>query len=174
MRFAVRPMAEHEYVLLEDFLYEAVFVPEGAPAPPRSIVRLPELRVYIEDFGKRRDDAALAAEADGRVIGAIWARVMDDYGHVDGETPSLAIAVLKEYRGRGAGTAMLGEMLRLLKQRNYKRVSLSVQRANYAVKMYLRAGFEVVRGEGEEYVMLRRLWPQSVRATTSPSTPCRP
>ena len=82
---------------------------------------------------------------------------MDDYGHIDGETPSLAVSLYREYRGRGIGTALLREMLSLLKRKGYERVSLSVQKANYALKMYEKAGFEVVDETEEEYIMLRRL-----------------
>ena len=82
---------------------------------------------------------------------------MDDYGHIDGETPSLAVSLYREYRGRDIGTALLREMLSLLKRKGYERVSLSVQKANYALKMYEKAGFEVADETEEEYIMLRRL-----------------
>ena len=80
---------------------------------------------------------------------------MDDYGHVDDRTPSFAISLYKEYRGLGIGTAMMRAMLTLLKHRGYKRASLAVQKANYAVKkMYLRVGFRLVEERGEEFVMV--------------------
>ena len=151
MHSTVREIKEEEYALLENFLYEAIFVPEGRPAPPRSVLSLPELRLYVDGFGSRKDDTGLVAEADGAVVGAIWARIMDDYGHIDGETPSLAVSLYREYRGRGIGTALLCEMLSLLKRKGYERVSLSVQKANYALKMYEKAGFEVVDETEEEY-----------------------
>lgn len=157
MYSTVREIKEEEYALLEDFLYEAVFVPEGTPAPPRSVVSLPELRVYVDGFGSRKDDTGMVAEVDGAVVGAIWARVMNDYGHIDGETPSLAVSLYKEYRGHGIGAALLRAMLDLLKRKGYGLVSLSVQKANYALKMYEKAGFEVVDENEEEYIMLRRL-----------------
>lgn len=157
MHSAVREIKEEEYILLEDFLYKAIFVPEGTPAPPRSVVSLPELRVYVDGFGSRKDDTGMVAEVDGSVVGAIWARVMNDYGHIDGETPSLAVSLYKEYRGHGIGAALLRAMLDLLKRKGYGRVSLSVQKANYELKMYEKAGFEVVDENEEEYIMLRRL-----------------
>ena len=43
---------------------------------------------------------------------------------------------INDYRGYGIGTALMKEMLRILKDRGYKQVSLSVQKANYAVDMY--------------------------------------
>lgn len=82
---------------------------------------------------------------------------MDDYGHIDDETPSLAISLIPDYRGKGVGTGLMREMLVLLKKQGYKQVSLSVQKANYAVNMYRHAGFEIVEENSEEYIMLRKL-----------------
>lgn len=81
--FIIRSLQINEASLLRDFLYEAIFVPEGMNAPPRSVVDLPELQVYIQDFGSRIGDYALVAESFGRVLGAVWVRLMNDYGHVD-------------------------------------------------------------------------------------------
>lgn len=64
MDYKIRTILEGEDSLLQDFLYEAIFVPEGVPAPPKSIINQPELQVYISDFGKRKDDIGLVAEVD--------------------------------------------------------------------------------------------------------------
>lgn len=82
---------------------------------------------------------------------------MNDYGHIDDKTPSFAISVYKEYRGRGIGTALMKEMLTTLKRRGYKRASLSVQKANFAVEMYRKSGFQIVAEDEEEYLMLKNL-----------------
>lgn len=67
---------------------------------------------------------------------------------------SFAISLYKDYRGFGIGTALMEEMLRILKDRGYKRASLSVQKANYAVRMYQKTGFEIIDENEEEYIML--------------------
>lgn len=157
MDYIIREMRKEEYGLLEDFLYEAIFIPEGVSAPERSIIRQQPLQVYITDFGRKKDDIALAAEVYGKVAGAVWVRIMDDYGHIDDHTPSLAISLYKEYRGLGIGSAMLDKMLSALKQKGYERTSLAVQKANYAVKMYQKAGFEIIDENEEEYIMVFRL-----------------
>lgn len=156
MAYKIREIAEDEVRLLEDFLYEAIFVPEGVPAPPKSIIQRPELQVYIADFGTKDSDIALVAEADQRAAGAVWARIMNDYGHVDDDTPSLAISLYRDCRGMGIGTALLNEMLRTLRGKGWRQASLAVKKANYAVKMYQKAGFEVVDENEEEYIMLVR------------------
>lgn len=86
--------------LLSNFLYEAIFVPSGMQPPSKDILADPQLQVYVQDFGKQTGDFGLFAEVEGVIAGAVWARIMEDYGHIDNETPSLAIALYKEYRGR--------------------------------------------------------------------------
>lgn len=154
MDYTIREIFEHEYGLLENFLYEAIFVPEGVQAPPREIVYRPELQIYISDFGKRNDDYCLAAEVENEVIGAVWVRIMDDYGHIDNKTPSFAISLYKNFRNQGIGTALMTRMLCLLKEKGYKQASLAVQKANYAVGMYKKVGFEITDENEEEYIML--------------------
>lgn len=85
---------------------------------------------------------------------AVWCRIMEDYGHINDATPSLAISVHKAWRGVGIGTAMMQEMLALLHACGYGQVSLSVDKANYAVRMYLAAGFGIVEERETEYVMV--------------------
>ena len=157
MNYNIRTISEGEGGLLQDFLYEAIFVPEGMPAPPKSIINQPELQVYIAGFGEKKDDIGLVAEVDKRAVGAVWVRIMNDYGHIDNDTPSFAISVYKDYRGLGIGTNLMKEMVRILKDRGYKQASLAVQKANYAVKMYQKTGFEIVDENEEEYIMLCRL-----------------
>lgn len=157
MNYQIREIYESEYNVLEDFLYEAIFIPEGVSAPPREIIKEPELQVYLTDFGKRTGDMGLVAEADGQLVGVVWVRIMKDYGHIDDDTPSLAISLKQEYRSFGIGTAMMKEMLCLLRERGYKQTSLAVQKANYAVKMYRNTGYEIIDENDEEYIMLCKL-----------------
>jgi len=82
---------------------------------------------------------------------------MNDYGHVDDDTPSFAISLFKEYRGQGIGTGMMKEMLALLKEKGYVRASLAVQKANYAVRMYETVGFKTVNENDEEFIMVCEL-----------------
>ncbi|MBQ4176180.1 MAG: GNAT family N-acetyltransferase [Lachnospiraceae bacterium] len=153
----IRKLRADETGLLKDFLYEAIFIPEGIMPPDRSIIEQPELSLYYENFGSGRADNCLVAETDGRVVGAVWTRIMNDYGHVDDDTPSFAISLYKEYRSQGIGTAMMKKMLELLKSQGWKKASLAVQKANYAVRMYKAVGFRTVDENAEEYIMVCKL-----------------
>lgn len=156
MVYQIREIRESEYPILSDFLYEAIFVPNGIEKPPKSIIKQPELQIYIADFG-RANDWCLVAEVKEKIVGAVWVRIMNDYGHIDNETPSFAISLYKEYRHFGIGTALMRDMLKLLKDKGYKQVSLSVQKENYAVNMYRKLGFDIVKENVGEYIMICKL-----------------
>ena len=157
MNYSIREMRKEEYSLLSDFLYEAIYIPDGTAVPLKSVITCPELQVYIADFGNSKHDKALIAEVYGNIVGAIWARIMNDYGHIDENTPSLAMSVLKAYRGMGIGTSLLTRMLLTEKAAGYAKISLSVQKDNYAVKLYKKAGFTTVSETDEEYIMVVNL-----------------
>ena len=143
MNFKIRELKKCEIKLLDTFLYEAIFIPEGVPEPSRDIINHPDLQIYISDFGKK-DDICYVAEVEGKVVGVIWTRIINDYGHIDDETPSLSISLLKEYRNLGIGTKLMKQIILALKEKGYKQVSLSVQKVNNAVRMYKKVGFEIV------------------------------
>ena len=157
MKYTIREMTAQEYPLLDDFLYEAIFVPEGVDPPSKSIITAPELQIYVKDFGTSKDDFSLVAEVENKIIGAVWVRIMNDYGHIDDKTPSLAISLYKKYRGQGIGSSLIKEMLSLLQTHGYKRVSLSVQKANYAAKLYPKIGFIIIKEIGDEWIMTYNL-----------------
>ncbi|WP_366523322.1 GNAT family N-acetyltransferase [Fusobacterium sp.] len=150
----MRKIKECEYPLLDDFLYKAIYTPENEIAPPKNVTKIPELQVYIKDFGKSKDDIGFVAEFDKKVVGMIWARVMNDYGHIDDEIPSLAMSVDREFQNKGIGTELLKKILEELKGKKYEKVSLSVQKENYAVKLYRKVGFKVYEETSEEFIML--------------------
>ena len=157
MEYVIRELRTSEVEELDTFLYEAIFIPEGVKEPPKDIILQPALQVYVADFGKRKGDKCLVAETDAKISGAVWVHIMNDYGYVDDETPSFAISLLKEYRGYGIGTKLMQEMLDELRKDGYTQASLSVQKSNYAVKMYRKVGFEILSENDEEYIMVCRL-----------------
>lgn len=154
MDYLIREMKKEEYGLLEEFLYEAIYIPSELIPPPKSIINCPELQLYINDFGESKHDQALIAEMEGKVIGCAWARIMNDFGHIDDKVPSIAMSILKPYRGKGIGKSLLESLLIQEKKLGYAKVSLSVQKLNYALKMYEQIGFKIISENDEEYIMV--------------------
>ena len=62
--------------------------------------------MYVRDFGMKADDRCLVAEVDGKVVGTVWTRVINDYGHIADGIPSLAISLYKDQK---AGFKVLKE-----------------------------------------------------------------
>lgn len=161
MESEIRHIRQDEWRLLEDFLYEAIFVPEGFEGEiPRSVIDDdPKCRAAFEGFGSRPDDRAVVADVDGEVVGACWVRTTDEYGHIDDETPSFSISLYPRFRGQGIGTTMMCSLLDELRDAGYARVSLSVQKENPALRLYERLGFQII-GDGfdeSEWLMVKGL-----------------
>ena len=156
----IRPIRAHEVILLENFLYNAIFIPEGLEKPPRDIIHLPEIACYIKDFG-RESDLCVVAETENQLIGAIWTRLFSGtnrgYGYIDSQTPELSMSVLEPYRNQGVGTRLLKAMLEKLRGEGYTQVSLSVDKLNYACKLYRKFGFETVKSDEASMIMLKKL-----------------
>mgnify|MGYP000984119634 FL=1 len=153
----IRPLKPEEIPLLEEFLYQAIFILQGLAPLSRRILKESDLEMYIKDFGKQPDDWALAAEVAGQLVGAVWVRIMKDYGYYDDRTPSLSISFLPEFRGQGLGQQLMTAMLDLLKAKGYPSVSLSVSKDNPALRFYQRLGFVTVEERKDDYLMLCRL-----------------
>lgn len=157
MDYTIREMRIDEYPLLDDFLYQAIYQPDKTNLAPKSIINNSELQVYIKGFGTQKDDHCFCAEVDNKVVGAVWVRNINGYGSIDDVTVEFAISVFDEYQKMGIGTALMNRMLEHLKELNYPKASLAVQKGNYAVRMYQKVGFEIACENEQEYIMIHRL-----------------
>lgn len=157
----VRPMRTSDYVCLPEFLYQAIFIPKGEEPPPRSIINDPRIFVYIKDFGTQTADLGVVAEQNGQVVGAAWTRIIPAYGHINAETPELAISILPEFRGYGIGTKLMKKLFKILRANGYARTSLSVQKDNPAMRLYMRLGYRITEEKldhgNEDVIMIRDL-----------------
>lgn len=61
------------------------------------------------------------------------------------------------YRGRGIGSLLLLHILNSLRNDGYKKVYLSVNRQNKAIKLYRRFRFLICNSDDENYKMVKEL-----------------
>lgn len=148
----IREMKASEHPLLSDYLYKAIFVPEGYFGEvPRSILQDDQKLVNaVEGFGSEEGDVAFVAVVDGKVVGACWTRMTDIYGRIDGKTPAFSISVDEDYRNRGIGMQLMQATLNKLDTLGFPRCSLSVQKQNPALHLYERLGFRTVGDSADE------------------------
>jgi ribosomal protein S18 acetylase RimI-like enzyme len=163
--FEFRTISPSDEPSLWDVLYEAIYTPPGEPPPPRSVVYEPEMAHYVAGWGQRGDLGVIAIDSHTRrPAGAAWVRLLQGdnrgYGYVDNATPELTIAVLPAYRGKGVGTQLLTELLRMAATQ-YRAVSLSVWKENPARRLYERLGFVVVQEDDNTLTMRCQLQEES-------------
>ena len=134
-------------------LYAALmWNPEAVHYPAEFVLAHPEVVRYHDGWG-RDGDLALIGEDEGAPVGAVWYRLFtdDDHGegYVDDATPELAIAVLDGRRGEGIGASLLGAAVQRARDDGLRRLSLSVDPANPAKRLYGRLGWaEYEPGDG--------------------------
>ena len=153
----IRDIKSDEIPLLTEFLYEAIFQPQDAPKVSRIVLQEPMIWAYVNGFGSRTGDFCRVATIGGVIVGAAWSRLGCSYGKVDASIPELAISLYPEYRGIGIGSRLLESLLNTLCENGYKKVSLSVDKTNYAVSMYRRFGFETIVEREHDSLMVNHL-----------------
>ncbi len=158
--FLIREINSNEIYILKDMLYEAIFQPDETNLLPKSIIQNPEISVYIDNWGQS-DDLCFVAEVNGKIVGAVWTRILagkiKGYGNIDSKTPEFAISLYKEYRNQGIGAALMKQAIKELEARGYKQASLSVQKDNYAKRLYENVGFKIIGENEHDYIMLVNL-----------------
>lgn len=142
-------------------LYEAIYQPDKKNLISRSVLNIPEVNAYIRNFGKDKGDYCLVADYKGKIVGAVWVRIISGsikgYGYVDDDTPEFAISLFEEYRNRGIGSLLMAAMIDYLRKSGYKQTSLNMKKENYAVKLYKKMGFKVIKEDGKDYLMVLNL-----------------
>jgi GNAT superfamily N-acetyltransferase len=158
LREATRDDAE----FLAGMLVEAVnWSPEWKRKSRRRVLQAPNTAHYIAGW-PRKGDLGVVAEADGERVGAAWLRFFtaDDpgYGFLAADVPELTIGVVAAWRGRGVGRALLRAVESAAADAGIERISLSVERKNFAQRLYLAEGYEVVaEGSPESDTMVKAL-----------------
>lgn len=56
MEYFIRELKSSEYPLLKEFLYHAIFQRDPNNLIPRSVLDYPSISIYIQDFGRYKED----------------------------------------------------------------------------------------------------------------------
>ena len=105
----------------------------------------PWSRRRLESELQNETSRFLVAVEDGRVIGYIGMSAVIDEGYL------FNVAVDRQYRKKGVGSALVRELVTFCQKRNYAFLTLEVRESNApAISLYSRFGFVRV-GERKNY-----------------------
>lgn len=159
--FSVRPAVQSDGAFLGDMVVEAANWRPDAARPRVQVLASPEHSRYVSGWMRPADTGFVAVDATGEAIGAAWYRMFPrtdpGFGYVGTGVPELIIGVRPIWRARGVGRALLQSLTDTARAAGYARVSLSVERGNYAETLYRSEGFTVVRQTSARQTMVKRL-----------------
>ncbi|GAA3206623.1 GNAT family N-acetyltransferase [Microbacterium terregens] len=147
--FSVRPAVQADGGFLGDMVVEAANWRPGAALPKHQVITSPEHSRYVSGWQRPTDVGFLALDGAGAPIGAAWYRLLPrsdpGFGYVGTGVPELIIGVRPIWRAHGVGRALLQSLTERARADGYARLSLSVERGNFAVTLYRSEGFAVTQ-----------------------------
>jgi GNAT superfamily N-acetyltransferase len=171
MDVSFRPADEEDAAEIRWGLYEALAWNPALELPPRdAVLAHPEAARYHQDWG-RAGDVGVIASVDGETVGVAYCRLFNDgdhgHGYVDERTPEVAVAVRDGWRGSGLGGRLMNELAAAAADAGYSQLSLSVDSANPARRLYERLGYRELTVDEHGVRMLLELSRPAGEATSS-------
>lgn len=149
--FSLRRATQTDAAFLGAMLVEAANWRAGGARPRHEVLSSGDHRRYLAGWKRRADDGLVALGADDIPVGAAWYRVLPQdepgFGFVAVAVPELIIGVHPLWRAQGVGRTLLRGVVQLAAAQGHARISLSVERDNFARNLYRAEGFAVV-GQG--------------------------
>ena len=107
------------------------------------------------------DDGVVAELDSGEPIGACWFRVLprtgQGLGFVASGVPELTLGVRPLHRAQGVGRALLLAACDVARSAGHQRISLRVERANFAERLYRSEGFVIAASGDAADTMVKSL-----------------
>jgi GNAT superfamily N-acetyltransferase len=152
MDYVIRSLKRQDEPILWEMLYHGLSSAAKHELPSRELLRRPEISRYVEGWGRAGDKGFVAHDKNGKLLGAVWLRGATDKPNV---SPELALAVKREHRRHGIGTALLTQLVRA--NPDQSAISISFVAGKPVLRLYERFGFKVVEQRPDAVVMHRQV-----------------
>ena len=160
-RFVIRPAAQADGAFLGDMVVEAANWRPEAARPRHEVLAHPDHNRYLSGWMRPGDAGFVAVDDHGEPVGAAWYRMLPQnapgFGHVGTGVPELIIGVRPIWRAHGVGRALLQRLCEHARAQGFARISLSVERGNFAQQLYRSEGFAVTQAGHGRDTMVKRL-----------------
>lgn len=156
----IRIGTSNDLSFLSRMLFEAFFWNPGYARPSfEKFLQDPRFQL-LQNWGRPGDNSVIADD-EGKPIGAAWCRLWTDeehsYGYVDAETPEIGMGVERDYRSKGIGRALLRSLIQEVRNQGIRKLSLSVDPANFARQLYESEGFVRAGQSGTSWTYVKNL-----------------
>jgi GNAT superfamily N-acetyltransferase len=159
--FSVRPAGQADGAFLGDMVVEAANWRPGVTRPKHQVLNAPEHSRYLSGWKRPSDAGFVALAATDEPIGAAWYRILPrndpGFGYVGPGVPELIIGVRPIWRAHGVGRALLQALTDQARAAGHGRLSLSIERGNFAASLYRSEGFAVTQSGIGRDTMVKRL-----------------
>lgn len=149
MPFRTRPAVQADGAFLADMVVEAANWRQGGLRPRHEILTHPDHSRYIAGWMRSGDAGVVALDEQDEPVGAAWYRVLprtdSGLGYLATGVPELIIGVRPIWRAHGVGRALLQRLCEQARADGHGRISLSVERGNFAQILYRTEGFAVTQ-----------------------------
>lgn len=156
--FRIRPAGPGDGQALTEALVEAASWNPSRPRTRADVLADPVRLRYIASWPRPGDAGVVAVDDADAPIGACWFRLFPGdrpgLAAVPG-VPELILGVRPVWRARGVGRSLLREVVALADAAGHARLALSVERGNFAQRLYVSEGFTVASSGPTADVMVR-------------------
>jgi GNAT superfamily N-acetyltransferase len=159
--FRIRAATQADGLFLGDMVVEAANWRAGGSRPRHAVITGSDHSRYVAGWMRPSDAGFVAEDANGQPIGAAWYRMLPrtdpGFGYVGTGVPELIIGVRPIWRAHGVGRALLHRLCDHARAQGFGRISLSVERGNFAATLYRSEGFAVTESGHGRDTMVKRL-----------------
>ncbi len=157
--YRIRPATGEDARILADMLVEAANGNAARPKPRVAVLEDPHALRYLSGWMRPGDFGSVAEDEHGAPIGACWARLFPanapGSGFVAVGVPELTLGVNPQWRAQGVGRALLRALAAQAAATGTGRLSLSVERTNFAQRLYVSEGYITVASRETADTMVR-------------------
>jgi GNAT superfamily N-acetyltransferase len=159
--FPIRAARSADGAFLADMIVEAANWRAGAARPRHEVLAGVEYHRFIAGWLRPGDAGFIAESPSGEAVGAAWYRMFPrsepGFAYVGTGVPELIIGVRPIWRAHGVGRQLLQRLCEHARAQGFARLSLSVERGNYAAILYRSEGFAVTYSGIGRDTMVKRL-----------------
>jgi len=159
--YRLRPATQADGAFLGDMVVEAANWRQGGTRPKHQVMTSAEHSRYLTGWMRPGDAGLVALDDHGEPIGAAWYRMLPrsdpGFGYVGTGVPELIVGVRPIWRAHGVGRSLVQGVCDHARAQGYARISLSVERGNFAATLYRSEGFAVTQSGLGRDTMVKRL-----------------